>query len=252
MDRIKKILERYYEGNSSHLEELELMKFFSSSNIDPDLLEYRAEFEMLNTIRKMHPPNSIIMPLITNTNDRNVNRELYQWKIFGRTAASIALLLIGYLIASFDPPWQNAKLARTVELAKVETERLRTQLILELIEEPITSKRLIAHSEANKLTSPNKLVTEALFTTLQSDSDVNVRIAAVESLSKLVEDPKVREGIIKSLEYQESPLVILKLVKLMILFQENESLNSIEKLLQRPQINETIKKEIEKSIQNLI
>jgi len=53
----------------------------------------------------------------------------------------------------------------------------------------------------------NQRVIKALFTTLNSDPNINVRLVAIESLAKYAETPEVRMELVKSIELQDAPLV---------------------------------------------
>jgi hypothetical protein len=87
---------------------------------------------------------------------------------------------------------------------------------------------------------------------LNTDTNVNVRLAAVTSLSKYVENPKVREGLVMSITKQESPLVQIALADLMVTLKEKKSINSMETLLQQPDINIHVKQKLEESIKQII
>jgi len=87
---------------------------------------------------------------------------------------------------------------------------------------------------------------------LNTDTNVNVRLAAVTSLSKYVDNPKVREGLILSITKQESPLVQIALAELMVTLKEQKSIDSMETLLQKPDINSAVKQKLEESIKQII
>jgi HEAT repeats len=86
---------------------------------------------------------------------------------------------------------------------------------------------------------------------LNNDENVNVRLTALETLSKMATDPKVREGLIQSINYQDSPLVQSALADLMLSIQEKKSVRSFQKLLKKPETNEAIKTKIKETIHQL-
>ncbi len=136
--------------------------------------------------------------------------------------------------------------------SKRETEEVRTQLVMSLADEPSAARRLEAISEARKLDTATDKVIQALFKMLNSDPNVNVRIAAVTSLSKYVENPVVREGLVMSIVNQDSPLVQIALADLMVELKEKESIQSIEELLQKPSTNEVVKEKLRESINQIL
>lgn len=168
-------------------------------------------------------------------------------------AASI-ILFFGFFIGkqwqspSTDPNYNISEF----EVIKNETDLVRTELVMSLADETSASKRLQALSEATKLNNATEKVIMALFKMLNTDSNVNVRLAAVTSLSKYVDNPKVREGLILSITNQESPLVQIALADLMVTLKEQKSINSMETLLQKPDINSAVKQKLEESIKQII
>lgn len=172
-------------------------------------------------------------------------------------AAAALVLFIGFWVGK---KWNNSgdeivietSQITAIEAAEKETEAVRTQLVISLADQPSASKRLEALSEVNKLNEATDKVIAALFKMLNTDTNVNVRLAAVTSLSKYVENPKVREGLVMSITQQESPLVQIALAELMVTLQEQKSINSMETLLQKPDINDAVKHKLEESIKQII
>ncbi|MFS4493301.1 HEAT repeat domain-containing protein [Maribacter sp. 2308TA10-17] len=167
---------------------------------------------------------------------------------FGTLLLAIGLG-VGYFLnsgSSIEPP------AETVVSNNNETEEVRGQLVLTLLDQPSANKRLQGVSEAAKLNDANERIIEALFKTLNNDPNINVRLVAVESLAKYVETPEVRMGLVKSIALQDSPLVQIALADLMVALQEKTSIESMKQLLEQPDIDNTVKQKLEESINHII
>jgi len=168
-------------------------------------------------------------------------------------AASVMLLFGFYMGTQWSATAPTTNMASTeVKMMKQETNEVRTQLVMSLADQSSASKRLQALSEASKLDNATEQVILALFKMLNSDSNVNVRLAAITSLSKYIENPKVREGLVMSITQQDSPLVQIALAELMVTLQEQDSINSMEELLMQPDINAAVKQKLEESINQII
>ncbi|MCB0372805.1 MAG: HEAT repeat domain-containing protein [Muricauda sp.] len=154
---------------------------------------------------------------------------------------------IGYVLAP-----TTASGPTEVLVANHETEEVRQKLVLTLLEQPSANQRLQGVSEANKFENADEIVIKALLQTLNSDSNVNVRLAAIESLTNYVDNPTVRQGLVQSIPNQESPLLQITLANLMVALQEKASIEPFKQLLQEKQLDTTVKKRIEKSIQSII
>ena len=133
-----------------------------------------------------------------------------------------------------------------------ETEQVREKLVLTLLEQNSANRRLEGVSEANKIGRVDDRVVDALLRTLNNDPNVNVRLAAIESLTNYVENPKVRQGLIQSIPNQESPIIQVTLANLMLALEEKRSIELFKQLLKKPELDTTVKKKIEKTIESII
>jgi HEAT repeat protein len=124
--------------------------------------------------------------------------------------------------------------------------------MLSLLQDPSASQRIRAVSYTEDINSANSKVTDALFTTLNEDPNVNVRLATLEALAKMARDPKVREGLVRSIDLQESPVMQSAIADIMVKLQEKSSVESLRKLLNKKNLNQMVKTKIENSIQKLI
>ncbi|MEP3207857.1 MAG: hypothetical protein ABJN95_01630 [Maribacter sp.] len=156
---------------------------------------------------------------------------------------------IGYVLKT-NPV--QAPIESVVSTPNSETEEVREQLVLTLLEQTSANKRLQGANEAAKLKDANELIIKALFTTLNNDPNINVRLVAIESLAKYVETPEVRMGLVKSIALQDSPLVQIALADLMVTLQEKTSIESMKQLLEQPDIDNTVKQKLEESINHII
>ena len=181
--------------------------------------------------------NSIVDPIITLFSQNNK-----QWLY--RFAILIIGLGIGYTI--------NFKGSTNTQLAQQDAQEVRESLVLTLLEQPSASKRLQAFNETNKFEKVTSIVVEALLKTLNNDSNVNVRLAAIESLIQFANNPLVREGLVKSIIHQDSPIVQVTIAKVMVALQEDGSAEEIKKLLEKDDLNSSVREELEKSVKLLI
>jgi HEAT repeat protein len=97
----------------------------------------------------------------------------------------------------------------------------------------------------------NDKVLEALFTTLNTDDNENVRLVTLDALVELAANPTVREGLVASLLKQESPLMQVALADALVQLQEKKSVKSFKKLLENQQLNSGVKQKLEQSVKKL-
>ncbi len=174
------------------------------------------------------------------------------WK--PQLAYGTAILVLGLVLGYFLRPTSASEQTETtiVSHSETETEGVRQQLVLTLLEQPSANKRLQGINEANKIEKTDEKVINALLQTLNNDSNVNVRLAAIESLTNYVNDPKVREGLVQSIVRQDAPIVQVTLANLMVALQEKKSIEPFKTLMRTKELNTSVKKKLETSIKSII
>ena len=145
-----------------------------------------------------------------------------------------------------DEQWADVK----KQLARLEA--ANKEVMLTLIKEKSASERLRAVNLTSNLSDVDNRIIDALLTTLNTDSNVNVRLTTVEALSQFTKHPKVRTGLIKSIAQQDSPLVQIALVDIMIDLQEKRSVKALQDLLKKQDLNEAVKGRVKQGIQVLL
>ena len=187
-------------------------------------------------------------------NDRkSSNTTFSNW--FGWVRPQIALggllLVLGLALGYFLAPDNGVQLPEN-SIADKETEAVRQKLVLTLLEQPSANQRLQGVGEANKITNVDEIVVKALLKTLNNDANVNVRLAAVESLTNYVDNPLVRQGLVQAIPNQESPIMQITLANLMVALQEKASIEPFKQLLKEQELDTTVKKKIKNSIESII
>lgn len=124
--------------------------------------------------------------------------------------------------------------------------------MLTMLEQPSATERLKAVNLTGQLGSPDDMVINALFTTLNNDNNVNVRLAAIETLFRYSNRPEVRKGLIEAIPNQDSPLILVTLSKAMVIMQEKDSIEKLKQLLNNEELDKTAKEQIRESILKLI
>jgi HEAT repeat protein len=129
---------------------------------------------------------------------------------------------------------------------------MKQVMMLSLLQDPSASQRIRAINYTEDIGNVNLKVISALFTTLNEDPNVNVRLATLDALIKLAGEPKVREGLVRSIDLQDSPLMQSAIADAMVKLQEKSSVQSLRNLLNKKGLNQMVKVNIEKSISKLI
>lgn len=165
--------------------------------------------------------------------------------------AAVALIIgivTGYVMRSPSPLSNDSQ----INALSQQVTDLKEMMMLSLLEKESASDRLKAVSLTEEMDQASQKVTEALLQTLTNDSNVNVRLAALEALTPYARDSHVRQELIHAIARQESPLVQIALAELMAALQEKSSVTELQKILKDNNTPRDVKKKIEESIDVLI
>lgn len=167
-----------------------------------------------------------------------------------RWAVAASILIVGVLGGIFfQKSVQNPK--TDVAALSEEVHELKELMMLTMLENPTATERMKAVSYTQELPKVNDKVLEALFTTLNTDENENVRLVTLDALIELGAYPKVREGLVESLLIQKSPLMQVALADAMVQLQEKKSVKTFKKLLENKQLNSGVKQKLEQSVKQL-
>lgn len=174
-----------------------------------------------------------------------------QWTV--QLTFSLLLVGIGWIIGFRMNRVERAETAYTQQIDTLasQIQEMKQTMMLTLIENPSATERLRAVSYTNDITSADDKVVEALFSTLDNDPNVNVRLVTLEAITQFAANPLVREKLVQSLAKQDSPMVQVALADLMVKLQEKRSIKTFRKMLRQENLNELVKNKIEQTIKDL-
>ena len=130
-----------------------------------------------------------------------------------------------------------------------EIRETRHMVTLSLLSQPSAIDRLEGVSMVNRVNEPDEELISALFMTVNSDLDVNVRLAAVDKLYLFSDKQEVRDELINSLSTQMSPLVQISLIDTLVELREKSALDVMEQLSENRNVLELVKNHARKGIE---
>lgn len=167
-------------------------------------------------------------------------------------AFSAALLLAGILGGRYlAEPRPVATVNPEMAQLRGQIEDLRQLVTLSMLQQDSPSARLRGVTYSYQVTQPDQQVEQALLHAVNHDSNINVRLSAVDALAKFGGNPEVRRALVDSLPVQDSPLVQIALIDLLVQFQDRDAAPELRKLAQDPQVNEEVRQRASASLQKL-
>lgn len=245
-DHENELLEKYLENDWIQLEELEDL-----NAMHQNLKLEETEVPSKDLRKDFYKNLELEKQGITSSNTSASN----WWNnIFSQNFAKVnwgfglATLLIGLLLGNLFQTNSNDK----IDVLAQQLQETQETMMLALLGKESSRDRLKAVKITHQMDDVSNAVIEAMLTTLNNDDNVNVRLAAVEGLSQYVNNPIVREGLIKAIKNQSAPMVQLALAELMVELQDKKSVNEFQDLMNQEEMPSEIKAEIKKKIKVLL
>ncbi|MGE5427315.1 MAG: HEAT repeat domain-containing protein [Methylococcaceae bacterium] len=181
-------------------------------------------------------------------------RQFLSLQVQPRLAYSLLLVAIGLIGGYYLHRPETSAMAYNQQIDSLASQvsEMKQVMMLSLLQDPSASQRIRAVSYTEEISNVDLKVISALLTTLNEDPNVNVRLATLDVLTKLAGEPKVREGLVRSINQQDSPIMQTAIADVMVKLQEKSAVDSLQKLLNKKNLNKMVKSKIEKSIQILI
>jgi HEAT repeat protein len=97
-----------------------------------------------------------------------------------------------------------------------QVENLHQRVALSMLQQQSPSARMRGVTYSEKIAQPDPQVLDALLQAVNHDSNVNVRLSAVDALQKFANGPEVARAMVDSIPGQESPLVQIALIDMLV------------------------------------
>src|ERR1035437_10118632 len=132
-----------------------------------------------------------------------------------RFAMAASLLLAGILCGRFLPQTGAGGNPEIAQL-RSQVENLHEMVALSMLQQQSPSARMRGVTYTEKIAQPDPQVLDALLQAVNHDANVNVRLSAVDALQKFAAGPEVARAMVDSIPGQESPLVQIALVDMLV------------------------------------
>lgn len=166
-------------------------------------------------------------------------RQMFGWLRHPALQAVAAMLILaagigaGYLLRGRE--------VSEVSQLRGEVYNMRQLVALSLLQQQSASDRLRGVSYAYRVEPDDSQVLSALLSTVNHDTNVNVRLAAVDALKKFTDNPVGRKGLSQALEKQSSPLVQIAILDQIVEDRDKSAAPAIQSLITSPDLNPEVK-----------
>ena len=167
---------------------------------------------------------------------------------FYRVAAAITLLIlgggIGFWISQYSEHRQEmAKIEADMEITRRQLAETKSMVLGMLDNERSASQRIKGVNVALGFSDADDEIVKALLNTMHTDPNTNVRLAALDALTKFEDDPVVKKALIASLPKQNDPRVQISLIQLMVQMKEKEVVKDLRQIVNDVETVQAVKDE---------
>ena len=177
-------------------------------------------------------------------------RLLHRRIIAAGIAASIAFFITGFFTAKILT--RDGVAEEQLIALQEEVRQTKNLMILSMLKQSSASKRIMAVNYAEELDILEPELKEALFRSLNNDDSENVRLAALEALSRYAADNDIRKELVNSFKLQTDPIIQVSLINLMVNLNEKSSIPILQKLVDDKMTYETVKLQAQQGLKLLL
>jgi len=128
---------------------------------------------------------------------------------------------------------------------------MRQMVALSMLQQQSASQRLEGVSWTRREERLDPQVLSALTHTLRHDPSVDVRLAALDALSRHAGQPQVKKTVVDALQEQQSPLMQVALIDQLVEWRDGDAAAGLAKLRQLPNVNPTVRQRADWAISKL-
>jgi len=169
------------------------------------------------------------------------------WQMACSAILALACLAGGRYLGAPARPAANPELAQL----KGQVESLRQMVALSLLQQQSPNARLRGVAYSFQVSQPDPQVEQALLFAVSHDANVNVRLSAVDALAKFGANPEVRRALVDAIPLQDSPLVQVALVDLLVQINDKDAAAALRKLAADTQLDEAVRQQAASGLQKM-
>jgi hypothetical protein len=253
-EKLESMLIDYIEGRLNEVDKRKVEDELIKNPEAYKTYDQLKEVMLVMDATKMREPSeelkvSFHQLLQNEINNSKTTKTVFFSPTFYRVAAAVAFFAIvgtiGYLVRQHQ--------VREAEVAALREEMQKTrELIVDKLNNDLSaSQRIQGVNVALTVDKADDEIVGALVKAMNEDPNTNVRLAALEALSKFHDEPTVRKALVQSLPKQKDPVIQIALIQLMVRMKEKTIIKDLERIIEDEKSLEAVKNEAHSGILKL-
>jgi hypothetical protein len=166
-----------------------------------------------------------------------------------RLAVTAAIFMMG-LFLGYEIGGHRLRESRLLELRQ-EVESIKQQMSISMLQQQSSFERMKGVRLSTEVSQPNDLLIQMLFSKINTDPSVSVRLAAVDAVALFSARNDVQTLLINSLLSQNSPLVQIAIIDQLTYIREKTALTALKILIESQDTQPDVKRFAEKTLQEI-
>jgi len=166
-------------------------------------------------------------------------------------AAAVLLLAVGFMAGRYLSDGQAAHAQQEMAGMQSELTNMRQLMVLSMLQQDSASQRIQGVNWSRRQPKADPMILGALLHTLRYDSSVDVRLAALDALSRYGNQTQVRQGLTEALESQQSPLVQVELIDLLVAWRDGSALDQLHRIERDKNVDPAVRERARRAIDQL-
>ena len=144
--------------------------------------------------------------------------------------------------------------AGNTEMAQLkgQVEGLRQMVALSMLQGQSPSARMRGVTYSEQISQPDRQVRDALLQAVNHDSNVNVRLSAVDALQKFAADPELTRAMVDSIPAQDTPLVQIALIDLLVDLKVTDASAELKRLTTETSVDSSVRERAKWALGKLV
>jgi len=128
---------------------------------------------------------------------------------------------------------------------------MRQLVALSLLQQQSASDRLRGVSWAYRAEPSDTEVLSALVSAVKNDTNVNVRLQAVDALHAFAASPVTRQAVVQALPHEKAPIVQVALIDLLVDFKDRDAATELRKLAAEESVDSGVRERAQWAVERL-
>jgi hypothetical protein len=253
-NRYDDLVLEFVSGDAAPERAAEIIRILGEAGYEPDeLRELKKTYELMGELPVPEPGEGMTEDFYAMLEDEKAriamkkSRDL-SW-LWPKLAYAALFLIIGWSIAFVAPP--GGRDDGRIEYMASEMAEMKKMMMFSMLNRSSASERMQAVQYLKELAPEDDQVLMAMLDLFESDPNVNVRLATLDAMAMTSGDERIRESLLRNIGIQDSPLVQLALVDVVVAIGEKRAVEPLTDLLRRKDLNFSVRGRIEEGLRFL-